>query len=282
MLATLRKRDGFPDTTPDRRPLVERLQRALNKAGHPTDVDGLFGAGTERALKAFQRSQGLQVDGIVGPATWRALGPHLRKRERPPTFDHVPGFETFHGDLDWVHQREGHAGKPYWPGGSSGVTLDPGFDLGHQTIDRTRSLYGSIFTPTQYRALKKVIGLRGDAARQALAGSAALQSTRVRRAQAAKVLPFVAVRYWTAAGGRFPTIRDAGTPGSVQTVMLSLAYNRGAKNKALQVRSEPLRNGQWLEVAERVGAMQQDHRLPGIRIRRRQEADLIRQELEFA
>jgi peptidoglycan hydrolase-like protein with peptidoglycan-binding domain len=35
--------------------------------------DGKFGAKTEAAVRAFQRSHGLVPDGIVGPKTWRAL-----------------------------------------------------------------------------------------------------------------------------------------------------------------------------------------------------------------
>ncbi|MCE7082620.1 peptidoglycan-binding protein [Streptomyces sp. ST2-7A] len=35
--------------------------------------DGIFGPGTERAVREFQKDVGLAVDGIVGPNTWRVL-----------------------------------------------------------------------------------------------------------------------------------------------------------------------------------------------------------------
>jgi peptidoglycan L-alanyl-D-glutamate endopeptidase CwlK len=56
-------------------PDVQALQLALQKAGfNPGAIDGVFGAGTEAAVLAFQRSQGLAADGIVGPNTATALG----------------------------------------------------------------------------------------------------------------------------------------------------------------------------------------------------------------
>ena len=48
---------------------VKLLQEFLD-----TGADGIFGPGTERAVKKWQSENGLVVDGIVGPATWDAMG----------------------------------------------------------------------------------------------------------------------------------------------------------------------------------------------------------------
>lgn len=49
----------------------------------PGLIDGAFGVSTERAVAAFQQGHGIDVDGIVGPVTWRELveaGYHLGDR----------------------------------------------------------------------------------------------------------------------------------------------------------------------------------------------------------
>jgi hypothetical protein len=54
---------------------VRLLQQLLTDRGHsPGPVDGIFGPGTEAAVRAFQQANGLAVDGVVGPNTWTALG----------------------------------------------------------------------------------------------------------------------------------------------------------------------------------------------------------------
>ena len=53
--------------------LVVQLQRLLSKDGSNLEIDGIFGPGTQSAVRAFQKRHGLVVDGIVGPKTWGAL-----------------------------------------------------------------------------------------------------------------------------------------------------------------------------------------------------------------
>ncbi|MBQ3201803.1 MAG: spore cortex-lytic enzyme, partial [Clostridia bacterium] len=54
---------------------VKKLQTKLKRWGYyDGSVDGIFGSGTEKAVKYFQRKNGLTADGIVGSATAKALG----------------------------------------------------------------------------------------------------------------------------------------------------------------------------------------------------------------
>lgn len=56
--------------------LVVLIQKALNKNGAlpPIAEDGVFGAKTVAAVKQFQKKAAIDIDGIVGPKTFEALG----------------------------------------------------------------------------------------------------------------------------------------------------------------------------------------------------------------
>lgn len=54
--------------------ITRLIQERLNSLGYNCgSVDGIFGSGTENAVKALQKAHGLTPDGIVGQNTWRVL-----------------------------------------------------------------------------------------------------------------------------------------------------------------------------------------------------------------
>ena len=57
---------------------AKQIQIALNKAGfYMGEIDGKLGPQTEKAVRAFQKSNGLEPDRIVGPKTWEKLSRYL-------------------------------------------------------------------------------------------------------------------------------------------------------------------------------------------------------------
>lgn len=188
----------------------------------------------------------------------------------------VPGLPGFRGDLARVHRWEGHNGRPYWPGGASGVTLDPGFDLGYQNRHALSEHYAFLGQPA-LDALAGALGIRGAPAKAA-AARPEVRAVRISEAQAIRVMPAIAASYWSDIVRRFPKLSAA--PDGVQTALLSLAYNRGAGNRELTPLAEPIAAGRWQTVADLIASMQQDHKLAGIRSRRREEAAVIRGDLK--
>ena len=139
--------------------VVRNIQLSLEYAGHFIKADGKFGDGTGKVIRQFQNNNGIPPTGIADNSTGRQLEPHLAATVGKSEQATQKLLASFHGDLDWVHMHEGHCGRPYWPGGASGVTLDPGVDLGHVPEDRIESLYEGILTRPQVRLLARVCGI---------------------------------------------------------------------------------------------------------------------------
>jgi len=58
---------------------VKQIQSALKKANfYKGEIDGNIGPQTKRAIEAFQKSKGLNPDGVVGPKTWEGLNKFLK------------------------------------------------------------------------------------------------------------------------------------------------------------------------------------------------------------
>ncbi len=261
----LRKGDGLGKRKDkDLVDLVRKLQRLLN-----VHEDGMFGPDTETGVLCFQKDNHLDADGLVGSRTWEKL----ESKETSSPLE----LKYFHGDLNWVHAQEGHAGKVYWPGGHSGVTLDPGVDLGHIDASLFDDAYKSLLSPEAINACRCVLGLKGEAAKAAMHNlSSAFSSVQISRQIAAGIFPFIADPYWRKISKRYPPLTQDQCPGEVQTALLSIAFNRGASNPKLSVMDNAILSKNWIMLADVIGNMQQDHKLKGIRLRRQQEAQLIR------
>jgi len=111
----------------DRGRSVESLQHALH-----IPADGVFGRGTVHAVKRFQRRHGLHADGVVGPATWAALGiggshPVLKRTRLRGGGDHG-GSGLPSAVFRAIAAANRIAGLPYRFGGGHRSFSDNGYD----------------------------------------------------------------------------------------------------------------------------------------------------------
>lgn len=122
----------------DRGTEVKNLQSLLKENGASISPDGIFGYKTELAVKAYQRKKHLFQDGIAGRKTLESLGNPVKVRAPQPAIGRSVGRQTTgamtisSNGMTFIYNREawaGHSCYLHWPGGASGVTLGPGYDM---------------------------------------------------------------------------------------------------------------------------------------------------------
>ncbi|HET8716700.1 MAG TPA: peptidoglycan-binding protein [Nocardioidaceae bacterium] len=127
------------DAVADIRARLARLGLLGDGAGPGLPQAAVFDHGTDSAVRSFQQQRGLDVDGVVGPDTYRALEEaHWRLGDRVLT--HVPGNLTSGDDVVRLQQR----------------LLDLGFPVG-----RVDGLFGSS-TERAVREFQRNVGLPPD------------------------------------------------------------------------------------------------------------------------
>lgn len=73
------------------------IQSALRNAGfYDGKIDGIKGEQTKKAIKDFQKANGLRDDGVVGPRTWELLSRYLSSAAGAD----AAGTEGMSGSLD--------------------------------------------------------------------------------------------------------------------------------------------------------------------------------------
>lgn len=85
---------------------VKKVQEHLKGFGYSIDVDGIYGKQTLKAVKHWQRVNGLKEDGIVGPVTSSSLGIRgdaIQLTDPPSPPQNLSGCD----EMRWYRERAG-------------------------------------------------------------------------------------------------------------------------------------------------------------------------------
>lgn len=202
----------------DRGTDVARLQDFLNRDGALIDDDGVFGPGTEAALRACQLSAKRETSGRIGAADWDWL-----ESLPEPCPDIATAAVAFiaREEVSGRAHYDAVVAAPSYPGGASGMTIGIGYDLQFATNDFIAD-WGDRLDRATVDALVPWLGRPGNAQ-----GVAELARIRIGWDAAWFVFTRRSLpAYITKTRNAFPNFDTL--PLLSRGALVSLVYNRGA------------------------------------------------------
>jgi len=191
------------------------------------------------------------------------------------SIDMIIGFEVTSPEYYERHYRH-----PTWPGGSSGVTIGIGYDLGYYTPAEFFVDWAHHLEAEEINILQRVVGLKGEAAR--VATEEVKSKISIPYTTAAQVFHESTLPQFAAMVRKiYPGVEKL--PPDAQGALLSLVYNRGADIDPKKDRRKEMFNiaalvakGDLAGIAAQIRAMKRLWpTVKGLRDRRDKEADLM-------
>lgn len=183
--------------------------------------------------------------------------------------------------MDW----EGRPKNPYVPGGSSGITLGYGYDLGHQTDSSARKTLSKYFYGPDLQNLLYVVGYTGQKAKNNLDK---VKHISISENSALRMFEELIPDYAERTVKIYPQIVDLHP--DCQGSLVSLVYNRGSSLKNIDSRTEMinivahLNNGHLNKIPNEFRSMKRIWKnksgVRGLLSRRDQEASYFEEGLE--
>jgi GH24 family phage-related lysozyme (muramidase) len=205
--------------------------RFLAETGLITDVELAKKILASKETPVLPRPSGLPNSPAVLPVP--VMPEELLRRMSPEAINMIVNFE--------VNGRDGFEARfknPVWVGGPGGVTIGIGYDLGSIAEDGFRRDWGSRLTSTELDQLALMVGLRGSAAKTAVAR---VSEITVRWEDALAVFTnSVLPRYATIVDAQLPNAKEL--PPDSYGALVSLVYNRGASFNLTGSRYDEMRN----------------------------------------